>query len=562
MAKYNLGVNLTTVSNNKLLIESGNGVSINSGLGVTGDVILNKALNVLGTSSLKNLLVDGTLTVNDTTTLKKTLNVIGATTLASTLGVTGNATLGGTLTITGNTTLNGATNTAKALTTTGVLTGNSLVSNTTSTLKGNTTVGGTLGVTGATTVSTITSTGLTTANSLKVTTTSTLTGAVTASNALTVAGVTTLNGNTNAKAVTATGLTVNGNESVTGTLTVGGVTTLNGETKTKNLNVTGNETISGTLAVTGTGTIKTPDTTAVGTEIVTAKWVTDKLVTASGTSISTANFNSFKEMINYINTLNVDTVNIAWTDKIYTDWGSTTGMFKNVNVKKLFIYHQSNTAYTLPTFNTDGTIATASTSPINTLRVACNLEIDFYSDIFYNGANGSRIDREVVFPLNIIISSVGEGETPNYKSPIEINISLWYASSWAGTILPYNMSGNCYNCVGVVYFKQHIPIYRLDHSTARIFSLNRTLGNYAARVSFEKNHNYNSGRFIISGGTLNLYGPGYHNLYGVVFNYPTKVNIYGGAMAFVPNKTNVTFNQAVNSWTTNGIIYDGTLTNP
>jgi cytoskeletal protein CcmA (bactofilin family) len=551
MAKYNLGINLTTINNNKLIVESANGVSINSGLEVTGDVTLNKALNVLGISSFKNLLVDGTLTVNDVTTLKKTLNVTGATTLASTLGVTGNATLGGTLTVTGNTTLNGAANTAKALTTTGVLTGNSLVSNTTSTLKGNTTIGGTLGITGATTVSTLTSTGLTTANSLKVTTTSTLTGAVTASNALTVAGVTTLNGNTNAKAVTTTGLTVNGNETVTGTLTVGGVTTLNGETKTKNLSVTGNETISGALAVTGTGTIKTPDTTAVGTEIVTAKWVTDKLAKTSRVYVSTSSFNSFKEMIDHINTLNAKVVEIAWTGKVYTDWGSTTGNFNNKNVDQLYIRHCSTTAYTLPTFNSDGTIATASTSPINTLVVSCDIDIVFFSDYYYNGDNYSNMSRDnVVFPLNITIS----GNSNVY-------ITLQYAASWAGNILPGNWV-NYYNMSsGTVYFK-HIPMYRSKYSIARIYSLNRSLGHYGARVSFEKNHNYNPGRFYIMGGTLNLYVPGCHNFSGIIFGYPTTINVYYGAMAFVPNKTNVTFNQAVNTWSTNGIIYDGTLTNP
>ena len=564
MAKYNLGINLATINNNKLIVESANGVSINSGLGVTGDVTLNKALNVLGTSSFKNLLVDGTLTVNDVTTLKKTLNVTGATTLASTLGVTGNATLGGTLTVTGNTTLNGATNTAKALTTTGVLTGNSLVSNTTSTLKGNTTIGGTLGVTGATTVSTLTSTGLMTANSLKVTTTSTLTGAVTASNNLTVAGVTTLNGNTNTKAVTATGLTVNGNESVTGTLTVGGVTTLNGETKTKNLSVTGNETISGALAVTGTGTIMSPPTNSIGDEIVTASWVNNKVMTETYVYVYANQYSSFNDMINYINTINADTIDVRWDGTPQDVWIAGSATLDNPKLKKIIIrlHTSEGTRFEEPTIDSStGNITAGSTGIIQTLYVTHNIDIVVYADAVFN--NGT-----VYLPLNIVVTAsskipnLGTGSKVGTKSPIEVTMTLMFIAGWCGSFTGVDSATSGLYCTTGILYLRHIPIFYDNYANVIFTGTTRNGNNNAQlRVSFEKNNGYNTNINIL-GGTINLYGPGYHNLNNVHFKYPTKVNVYGGAMAFVPNKTNVTFNQAVNTWSTNGIIYDGTLTNP
>ena len=99
----------------------------------------------------------------------------------------------------------------------------------------NATIGGTLGVTGATTLSSTLASGALT-----------VTGAATVSTTLGVTGATTLS------STVATGaLTVTGNETVSGTLGVTGATSLSSTVATGALTVTGNETVSGTLGVTG-----------------------------------------------------------------------------------------------------------------------------------------------------------------------------------------------------------------------------------------------------------------------------------------------------------------------
>ena len=99
----------------------------------------------------------------------------------------------------------------------------------------NATIGGTLGVTGATTLSSTVATGALT-----------VTGAATVSTTLGVTGATTLSSTVGTGA-----LTVTGNETVSGTLGVTGATTLSSTVATGALTVTGNETVSGTLGVTG-----------------------------------------------------------------------------------------------------------------------------------------------------------------------------------------------------------------------------------------------------------------------------------------------------------------------
>lgn len=138
---------------------------------------------------------------------------------ASDFPVTGNATIGGTLGVTGA-----------------------------STLSGNTTVGGTLGVTGASTLSGNASIG----GTLGVSGASTLTGNTAVLGALGVSDTVSLTKSTG------TGLAVTSNATIGGTLGVSGASTLTGNTSvggtlgvTGATTLSGNTTVGGTLAVTG-----------------------------------------------------------------------------------------------------------------------------------------------------------------------------------------------------------------------------------------------------------------------------------------------------------------------
>ena len=116
----------------------------------------------------------------------------------------------------------------------------------------NATIGGTLGVTGATTLSSTVATGALT-----------VTGAATVSTTLGVTGATTLSSTVGTGA-----LTVTGNETVSGTLGVTGATSLSSATVSTTLGVTGAATLSSTLTVTGvttlTGGLNTPLTVPNG----------------------------------------------------------------------------------------------------------------------------------------------------------------------------------------------------------------------------------------------------------------------------------------------------------
>jgi hypothetical protein len=161
------------------------------------------------------------------TSLSLTGGVSAGTSTLTSLSVSTNETIGGTLGVTGA-----------------------------STLTGNTSIGGALGVTGATSLSTLTTSGTATLTSLSVSTNetiggtlgvtgaSTLTGNTSIGGTLGVTGATSLSTLTTSGTATLTSLSVSTNETIGGTLGVTGASTL-----------TGNTSIGGTLGVTGATTM-------------------------------------------------------------------------------------------------------------------------------------------------------------------------------------------------------------------------------------------------------------------------------------------------------------------
>ena len=133
--------------------------------------------------------ISGSLSAGATTL--STVSTSGAATLNS-ASVTNNATVGGTLGVTGA-----------------------------STLSGDTSVGGTLGVTGATTLSTVSTSGATTLNSTSVTNNATVGGT------LGVTGATTLSTVSTSGAATLNSASITNNATVGGTLSVTGASTFN-----------------------------------------------------------------------------------------------------------------------------------------------------------------------------------------------------------------------------------------------------------------------------------------------------------------------------------------------
>ena len=186
---------------------------------VSGTNVLPKTTNTLDLGStgakFKDSFFDGTVTTDD-------LAVTGGSVL------TGNATVGGTLGVTGATTLSS-----------------------TAAITGNTTVGGTLGVTGA---STLDSAAVT--NNATVGGTLGVTGNTTVGGTLGVTGASTLDSAAVTNNATVGGtLGVTGNSTFSGTLGITGNTTVGGTLGVgSTLGVTGNTTVGGTLGVTGATT--------------------------------------------------------------------------------------------------------------------------------------------------------------------------------------------------------------------------------------------------------------------------------------------------------------------
>jgi hypothetical protein len=221
-------------SNTKMMVMTD--VSANARLRVGGDVSMNSTMRVAGATTLNAVTISGALTATGATTMNSTLAVTGATTIGgglivagampftadvsmnsglsvggdvsmnsklfvagattmSTLNASSNGTMGGTLAVTGNSTFAAHVQMNSKLTVIGDVSLNSrlaVVNNNA------TTIGGTLGVLGATTMSTLTTTSNASINStLAVTGISTFSGDVSLNGtAVRIAGSLTANGYT------------------------------------------------------------------------------------------------------------------------------------------------------------------------------------------------------------------------------------------------------------------------------------------------------------------------------------------------------------------------------
>ncbi len=249
---YN-GSNASAISSGIIVAGTGNSNYANIIVGGSGNWQLKSTDGSI--NNFDSLVIDGTTTLSGATSLGSSLGVSGATSL-STLSTSGAATLNsatvsGTLTVNGATTLNSTLDVNGAMTTQSITqdannnlnqSGAGIINQSgsgTNALKSSS-VTGTLGVSGATTLSsTLGVSGATTlSSSLGVT------GATTLSSTLNVSGSSSLSTLSTSGAATLNSLTVTNNASVGGTLTVSG-----GATLSSTLNVSGTSTL-GTATIT------------------------------------------------------------------------------------------------------------------------------------------------------------------------------------------------------------------------------------------------------------------------------------------------------------------------
>ncbi len=225
-------------------------LTVNGTATVLSDTTINGTLHGVGAVTFDNI-----LTVAGATQINSTLGVTGAATLSSTLGVTGLATLSGgisTTTITAATSANPANSVILVQNTNATPTGNLLqlqagaspTNKFTVDVSGNVVAVGTLGVTGATSLSTLSTSGLATLNSASITNNATVGGSldvtgnfnvntnkfnvVAASGNTTVAGTLGVTGATSLSTLSTSGAATLNSASITNGVTVGGTATLNG----------------------------------------------------------------------------------------------------------------------------------------------------------------------------------------------------------------------------------------------------------------------------------------------------------------------------------------------
>lgn len=219
-------------------------------------IALAKNTEVTGNLNVTGTFTAGTIDLSTTDVTVKSLESLGDTHVVGDLTVDGSFDLSATnLVASSLASTNDTTVGANLVLTTGNITGAPKIS-------GNTTIAGTLGVTGATSLSTLDTTGLATLNSASVTTTLGVTGETTLSTVST-SGLATLNSAT-----------------VTNNLTVNGNVTLGNQT-TDTVSVAGNSTFAGDVTVNG---VFTP---AGGLDLSGADISANSITTAAGATIGT-----------------------------------------------------------------------------------------------------------------------------------------------------------------------------------------------------------------------------------------------------------------------------------
>jgi hypothetical protein len=278
-----------TVNTNKFTVNATTGDAVHAGtLGVTGATTLSSTLGVVGNLAVNTNKFNVTATTGDTT-IAGTLGVTGVSTLNS-LTVTNGATVGTTLGVTGaatfssNVTLSGSTVAATDYFRITDGAGSPVTKFLVDSASGNTTISGTLGVTGATTLTDATLSGDIAVNGGDITTTATTFNLIDTT-------ATTLNIGRAGTAITIGALTgtttVRNTLSVTGGVTFGGNLGVTGDfaVNTNKFNVTaatGNTLVAGTLGVTGATTL-----TTLGATTISATSLTTTAAVSGSTLVST-----------------------------------------------------------------------------------------------------------------------------------------------------------------------------------------------------------------------------------------------------------------------------------
>ena len=351
----------------------------------------------------------------------------GNTAVAGTLGVTGATSLSS-LATSGAATIGGALNVTGATTLTGNLTvpGNLAVTGT-STLTGNTAVTGTLGVTGASTLASVGVTGAATVGTTLGVTGATTLASVTVGTTLGVTGATTL------ASVGVTGAaTVGTTLGVTGASTLSSLGVTGAATVGTTLDVTGNTTLTGDLAANGNTTLGNAgtDTLTLNSDNITAPNVSTVAIDSSNDKIFIQDATDNKVRL-------VVSSSVTTTKAIYSEKISNTQFFTFSGITNVYPYNANGGSQ----FQYTHTFKAIGNTAIISMSVPVKMAIS--SQAYLIIADGSSVPS-VANVIACGIASVGSanGETTISFSTKFVSTSLshtfyiWAAGS--GTSATYN----------------------------------------------------------------------------------------------------------------------------
>ena len=351
----------------------------------------------------------------------------GNTAVAGTLGVTGATSLSS-LATSGAATIGGALNVTGATTLTGNLTvpGNLAVTGT-STLTGNTAVTGTLGVTGASTLASVGVTGAATVGTTLGVTGATTLASVTVGTTLGVTGATTL------ASVGVTGAaTVGTTLGVTGASTLASLGVTGAATVGTTLDVTGNTTLTGDLAANGNTTLGNAgtDTLTLNSDNITAPNVSTVAIDSSNDKIFIQDATDNKVRL-------VVSSSVTTTKAIYSEKISNTQFFTFSGITNVYPYNANGGSQ----FQYTHTFKAIGNTAIISMSVPVKMAIS--SQAYLIIADGSSVPS-VANVIACGIASVGSanGETTISFSTKFVSTSLshtfyiWAAGS--GTSATYN----------------------------------------------------------------------------------------------------------------------------